>query len=153
MSKSVSDLERRILTGTMAATIDCDRRDRDIEELESLYAREPKEPQAISIPPRATLTLTRDSPNDFCDRQIYVWVDGQACGKIRHGESMVRDVDPGPHDVRVFNTLLSRTLPFDAPPGGQIRLRCGTGMPGAAGWLMMMFLHVTYLRVWLERDA
>lgn len=125
---------------------------REVDELERLYAREPGHPAAVPTSPQATLTLTRNSPHDFSDRQIYVWVDGQACGKIRYGHSIVREVEPGAHHVRVFNTLLSRTLPFEARAGEQIRLRCGTGMP-TAGWLMMIFLHVTYLRVWLERDA
>jgi hypothetical protein len=133
-------------------TTDRERIDREIDELERLYAREPSDPPAISTAPPATITLVRDSPNDFSDRQIYVWVDGQECGKIRYGESIVREVEPGRHQVRVFNTLLWRTLPFDARPGEQIRLRCGTGMP-AGGWLLMVFLHVTYLSVWLEREA
>jgi hypothetical protein len=123
----------------------------EIEELERLWASEPGLPTKVSTPPQATLTLIRDSSHDFSDRQIYVWVDGQACGKIRYGETMVRDVDAGRHHVRVFNTLLSRTLTLDLAPGEHVRLRCGTGMP-AAGWLMMVFLHVTYLRVWLERE-
>ena len=63
----------------------------------------------------------------------------------------VRPIEPGRHTVRVFNTLLTRTLTVDAAPGEQVRVQCGTGMP-TAGWLMMMFLHVTYLRVWLLRE-
>jgi hypothetical protein len=80
-----------------------------------------------------------------------VWIDGEALGKIRYGEAISRPIEPGRHTIRVFNTLLSRTVTVDAAPGEQVRLQCGTGMP-AAGWLMMMFLHVTYLRVWLNRE-
>ncbi|MFN2447334.1 MAG: hypothetical protein ABR606_17330 [Vicinamibacterales bacterium] len=124
----------------------------ETDELERLWARDPGRPPGIVTPPQATLTVVRNSPNDFSDRQIYVWVDGEACGKIRYGDSIVRDVAAGPHHVRVFNTLLSRTVTVEVAPGEHARLRCGTGMP-AAGWLMMFFLHVTYLRVWLERDV
>jgi hypothetical protein len=124
----------------------------DVDELERMWARDPLAPPRTAAPPQATVTITRDAPNDFSDRQIYVWVDEEACGKIKYGESIVREVEPGRHQVRVFNTLLSRTLAFDASPGEQIRLKCGTGMPGGGwSWLMMVFLHVTYLRVWLER--
>jgi hypothetical protein len=123
----------------------------EIEELERLWAHAPGRPARASTPPQATLTITRNSPHDFSDRQIYVWVDDEACGKIRYGESIVRDVNAGRHRVRVFNTLLSRTVTLDLAAGEHARLRCGTGMP-TAGWLMMVFLHVTYLRVWLERE-
>jgi hypothetical protein len=54
--------------------------------------------------------------------------------------------------VKAYNTLLTREITIEAAPGEQVRLKCGTGMP-TAGWLMLFFLHVTYLRVWLERDA
>lgn len=138
----------------MALVVDRDipRTVREIDELERMWARNPDGPPLLLTPPHATLTLSRNSPHDFSDRQIYVWVDEEACGKIRYGDSIVRELAPGRHKVRVFNTLLSRTLPFDIAPGEQVRLRCGTGMP-AAGWLMMVLLHVTYLRVWLERDT
>lgn len=137
----------------MSVTVDHERLEwREIDELERIYAREPGHPPDVSTPPQATLTVTRNSPHDFSDRQIYVWIDDEECGKIRYGHSIVREVEPGPHRVRVFNTLLSRTFSFEARPGESVRLRCGTGMP-TVGWLMMFFLHVTYLRVWLEPDA
>ena len=89
--------------------------------------------------------------HDFQDRQIYLWIDEEPLGKIRYGDAVTRAIQPGRHTVRVFNTLVSRTLAVDAAPGEVVRLQCGTGMP-TAGWLMMMFLHVTYLRVWLSRE-
>ncbi len=122
----------------------------DTQELERLWAREPNVPPRLPAPPKATLTLTRDSALDFADRQILVWVDGEACGNIRYGKELVRELEPGRHDVRVFNTLFKRTIAFHAAPGEHVRLRCGNGMP-TAGWLMMVFLHVTYLKVWIER--
>jgi hypothetical protein len=107
-------------------------------------------------PPRivreGAITLSRCSPHDFQDRQIYLWIDDEPLGKIRYGDVVSRDVAPGRHSIRVFNTLFTRTLVVDAAPGEHVRVQCGTGMP-AAGWLMMIFLHVTYLRVWVTRDT
>ena len=108
-------------------------------------------PGRTRITPEMTIVVRRHSPHDFQDRQIYVWIDDEPLGKIRYGDAINRVIEPGRHTVRVFNTLLSRTLTIDAAPGEQVRLQCGTGMP-TAGWLMMMFLHVTYLRVWLARE-
>lgn len=108
-------------------------------------------PRQARITPETAIIVRRNSPHDFQDRQIYVWIDDEPLGKIRYGDAINRPIEPGRHTVRVFNTLLSRTLTIDAAPGEQVRVQCGTGMP-AAGWLMMMFLHVTYLRVWLTRE-
>jgi hypothetical protein len=108
-------------------------------------------PRPPRITPETTIIVRRNSPDDFQDRQIYVWIDDEPLGKIRYGDAINHAVEPGRHTVRVFNTLLSRTLALDVAPGEQVRVQCGTGMP-TAGWLMMMFLHVTYLRVWLTRE-
>jgi hypothetical protein len=98
----------------------------------------------------AHLTVTRNSGNDFQDRQVYLFVDDQPWGKVKYGRDVTGEIPPGRHRVRVFNTLVSHTLEIDAVPGEHVRLRCTNGMP-TVGWLMMIFLHVTALRVRLER--
>lgn len=98
----------------------------------------------------ATLTITRDSDNDCQDRQVHIYVDGEHWGKVRYGQPMTRPLAPGPHKVRAFNTLLSHTVDVVVAPGEQVRLRCTNGLP-KVGWLMLAFLHVTYLTVRLER--
>jgi hypothetical protein len=108
-------------------------------------------PPSPRLAPETVLVVRRTSPHDFQDRQIYLWIDEEPLGKIRYGDAVTRPIQPGRHIVRVFNTLVSRTLTVDAAPGEIVRVQCGTGMP-TAGWLMMMFLHVTYLRVWLARE-
>lgn len=108
-------------------------------------------PAAVRTTPETAILLRRESARDIPDRQIYVWVDGESLGKIRYGQSISHAIEPGQHTVRVFNTLLSQTLTVSAAPGEQVRLQCGNGMP-TAGWLMMMFLHVTYLKVWVRKD-
>lgn len=100
---------------------------------------------------RASLTIFRDAPGDFQDRQVYLWVDGEPWGKIKYGREVSREVPAGRHLIRANNTLLSHTLEVTLRPGEQVRVRCHNGMP-PAGWLMMMFVHVTYLRVRLERQ-
>lgn len=122
------------------------------EEFERAWQRDASAPAHTPLAPKAAITIVRQSPHDFQDRQIYLWIDGQPLGKIRYGEMISREIEPGRHTVRVFNTLFSQTLTIDAARGEEVRLQCGNGMP-AAGWLMMMFLHVTYLRVWIAREA
>ena len=108
-------------------------------------------PRHSRITPETAIVLQRNSPRDFQDRQIYVFVDGEPLGKIRYGHMLSHPIEPGEHTVRVFNTLMSQTITVKAAPGEQVRLQCGNGMP-TAGWLMMIFLHVTYLRVWISKE-
>lgn len=99
----------------------------------------------------AQLTISRDFPDDFQDRQIFLFVDDEPWGKVRYGQAVTRDIPPGRHRVRAFNTLFSRTLEVDVRPAEHVRLRCGNGFP-RVGFLLMLILHVTYLRVRLERE-
>jgi hypothetical protein len=121
------------------------------KDFERAWQRDAEAPRRTLIVPETAIVIRRNSPHDFQDRQIYVWVDDQELGKIRYGNRITRPIEPGRHTIRVFNTLLSRTLTVDAAPGEQVRLQTGTGLP-TAGWLMMIFLHVSYLKVWLVRE-
>jgi hypothetical protein len=124
----------------------------DREEFERAWQLDASAPRHPKVIPDTTIVVSRSSRGDFQDRQIYLWIDDQALGKIRYGEAITRTIEPGVHKVRAFNTLFTREITVEAAPGEEVRLKCGTGMP-TAGWLMMVFLHVTYLRVWLERDV
>ena len=100
----------------------------------------------------AQLTITRHGAADFQDRQVYLFVDEEPWGKVRYGKAVTREIAPGRHRVRAFNTLFSHTIEVNARPGEHVRLHCTNGMP-TVGWLMMMFLHVTALRPRLERET
>ena len=99
----------------------------------------------------AQLTITRNSSSDFQDRQVYLFVDEQPWGKVRYGRPVSREIEPGRHKVRAFNTLFSHTIEVDVAPGEHCRLRCSNSMP-TAGWLMMIFFHATALCVKLEKE-
>lgn len=122
----------------------------DREDFEAAW--QDSAPRRRTVARDTTIVVSRHSPHDFQDRQIYLWIDEEPLGKIRYGQAISRTIEPGQHTVRVFNTLFTRRLTVEALPGQQVRLNCGTGMP-TAGWLLMIFLHVTYLNVWLEREA
>lgn len=115
-----------------------------------LGADEPPLPTPTAVR-RAQITISRHDPDDIQDRQILLFVDDEPWGRVRYGQAITREVTPGTHRVRAFNTLFSRTLVVDVRPGEHVRLRCGNGFP-KAGWLLMLVLHVTYLLVRLERD-
>lgn len=120
------------------------------EDFERAWQLDGDAPRRFRVAPETAIVLERNSPHDFQDRQIYVFVDGEEIGKIRYGQLLNHAIEPGQHTVRVYNTLLSQTITIKAAPGEQVRLQCGTGMP-KAGWLMFIFMHVTYLRVWISQ--
>ncbi len=97
----------------------------------------------------AQLTVTRNGAGDFQDRQVYLYVDGELWGKVKYGRPMSRDIPPGRHKVRAFNTLFSDTVEIDAVPGEHVKLQCTNGLP-KAGLLMFIVFHCTALTVRLE---
>ena len=99
----------------------------------------------------AQLTVTRNSSSDFQDRQVYLYVDGELWGKVKYNRPITREIPPGRHQVRAFNTLFSHTIEVNAVPGEHVRLRCTNGL-AKAGLLTFILLHFTALTVRLVRE-
>jgi hypothetical protein len=99
----------------------------------------------------AQLTVTRNGSSDFQDRQVYLYVDGELWDKVRYGRPLTREIPPGHHHVRAFNTLFSHTIEIDAFPGEHVRLKCTNGL-ARGGWIMMVIWQVAALKVRLERE-
>jgi hypothetical protein len=99
----------------------------------------------------AQLTVTRNNAADFQDRQVYLYVDGELWGKVKYNRPMTREIPPGRHTVRAFNTLFSHTIEIDAVAGEHVRLKCSNAL-GKGGWIMMVIWQIAALRVRLERE-
>ena len=95
--------------------------------------------------------MTRNNASDFQDRQVYLYVDGELWGKVKYNKPMSREIPPGRHQVRAFNTLFSDTIEIDARPGEHVRLKCSNSL-GRGGWIMMVIWQIAALRVRLERE-
>lgn len=65
----------------------------------------------------ARLRITRQNPRDAKQRQIFASLDGGSLGDMVYGEQIERAIAPGPHRMRVHNTLFWKTIEFDAAPG------------------------------------
>jgi hypothetical protein len=68
----------------------------------------------------ATVTVTRTSESDFKSRQLIVWIDGERVATLLWGDSITTELQPGPHRVRVSNTLVWKTIEFELRPGEQV---------------------------------
>jgi hypothetical protein len=69
----------------------------------------------------AKLTVSRTDAGDVKQRQVIVSLDGRRLGDLMFGDTLTEEILPGPHRLRVSNTLFWRTFSFVAKPGEEIR--------------------------------
>ena len=98
----------------------------------------------------ASVTIVRRSDEDFKQRQLVVWLDGEKLGDLMFGDTFSRDVQPGPHKLRVSNTLVWKTREFEVKPGEQVRFEA-INRPGRFTFPMLVILGVGALYVTLRR--
>ncbi len=107
-------------------------------------------PLAEGLP--ATVTTTRTSQQDVGTRQLVVSIDGKTVATLMWGDSATVELSPGPHRLRVSNTLVWKTANFTLAPGEQAFFEAVNRM-GPGGVVMTMFLGVGPLYVTLRRMA
>jgi hypothetical protein len=117
--------------------------------LEPILESGPGIPERHQLTP-ATVTVTRTSDEDFKQRQLIVYFDGQKIETLLFGDSVSRDIEPGPHSLRVSNTLVWKTVDFVAAPGEQIFFEI-INRPGFGTYPMLMILGVGPLFVAIRR--
>jgi hypothetical protein len=100
----------------------------------------------------ATVTVMRTDPADFKQRQLVVYLDGRRLGEILFGESLTHEISPGPHRLRVSNTLVWKTLSFEAKPGEDVRFEA-VNRAGRLTYPMLLIMGVGPLYVTLRRVA
>jgi hypothetical protein len=99
-----------------------------------------------------SVTITRTSEDDFKSRQLVVWVDGQWMGELLWGDSMLCELPPGPHTLRVHNTLVWKTERFVLAPGEQIFYEA-VNRPAASTYFLLPIFGIGPLYVTLRRMA
>ncbi len=68
----------------------------------------------------AAVTITRTSDADFKSRQLVPSIDGLTLATLLWGDSITCELEPGPHRLRVHNTLVWKTVDFALGPGEQV---------------------------------
>ena len=86
----------------------------------------------------ATITVSRQSPDDAGIREIYVSVDGEQIAILKNGEAVTHDLPAGPHRLRVHNTLFWKKHEVVLQPGEHARFKAAN----KAGWGSFGFLMV-----------
>jgi hypothetical protein len=112
----------------------------------SLAAAEPRADQV------ATITVSRQSPDDAGIREIFVSVDGDQIAILKNGEAVTHDLPAGPHRLRVHNTLFWKTYPLVLQPGEHARFKAANKAGwGSFGFLMVLGAAPLYLT--FERES
>jgi hypothetical protein len=70
---------------------------------------------------RAAITVRRQSKEDVGYREIFVSLDGESLGILRHGDVITRETTPGAHRLQAHNTLFWKTLEVTLAVGEHAR--------------------------------
>jgi hypothetical protein len=98
----------------------------------------------------ASVTVTRTAEDDFKSRQIYVSIDDERVATLLWGDSVTKDLEPGPHRVRFNNTFVWKTVSFTLHPGQQAFFEV-INRPGFGTLPMMLVLGVGPLYLTIRR--
>jgi len=97
----------------------------------------------------AMVHISRDFPNDIKIRGLRVLIDGNQVVDLLYGRTFQTSVKPGPHVLKVTNTLSSKELAFEAKEGQTLKFRSGNKMPSIWSWMLVLVCVAPY-RVILE---
>jgi hypothetical protein len=99
----------------------------------------------------ARLVVTRRSPKDVQTRQVIVSLDDEQVATLMFGNTYSVDLPPGHHAVRFNNTLVWKTIEFDASPGEHVHFNVVNRTGWGTWWMISLFgagpLYLTVERV------
>ena len=106
----------------------------------------------MDTPSPAYLTVTRTSERDARQRQVYVSLDGEHIAYLMFGDHIARALAPGRHTLKVNNTLVWKTVEFEAAPGEDVRFSV-VNYTGRGFLTLMAILGVSVLFLGVERET
>jgi hypothetical protein len=78
---------------------------------------------AASVAPgMARLTVHRSSEDDARQRQVILSLDGNEIATLLYGQHASREIPAGRHRLRANNTLVWKTIEFEAAPGDDLHV-------------------------------
>ena len=96
----------------------------------------------------ARLTIHRTAAWDEQSRQILCSIDGTYAGQLLFGQTLTRDIPAGSHTLKANNTLVWKTMPFEAAPGEHVQFTVWNEPMG--GWfarLLFIFIGAAALKL------
>jgi hypothetical protein len=101
--------------------------------------------------PTSRVVLTRRSPNDVKQRQVFVSMDGETIATLLFGDAVAVDATPGRHVLRAHNTLVWKTITIDLKPGEEARFTI-VNRPGVGTYAMLSLLGTGPIYLTFERE-
>ena len=101
----------------------------------------------------ARLTIRRTSEEDARLHQIYVSLEGERLAVLNAGQEISKEITPGPHRLRVHNTLFWKTIDFTVAVGEHASF-VTINRKGFGTWSMFAYFigtNLVYLTV--DREA
>jgi hypothetical protein len=98
------------------------------------------------------LTISRTSARDVKQRQVIVKLDGEEFATLMHGQSVTKEVPPGPHRLRVDNTWVWKTVEFHLAEGQHASFNV-INRAGRLTWWMVGTLGAGPMYLTIEREA
>ena len=86
----------------------------------------------------AQLIVSRTLEGDCGQRQVYVDLDGESLGNLLAGERFVKEITAGRHFLKLNNTLVWKTIKFEATAGETVEYK----FANKAGRFALPFLAV-----------
>lgn len=69
---------------------------------------------------KARLTVYRMHDDDIRQRQVIARMDDATPATLMFGESYTAEIAPGPHQLKLHNTLVRKKIDFTAAPGEHV---------------------------------
>ena len=101
----------------------------------------------------ASLTVRRQSKDDVGLRQIYVSLDGERIAVLCAGQEVTREIKPGPHRLRIHNTLFWKTLDFSVSVNEHVSFTTINRAGFLTFSIFAFFIGTNVLYLSVERDA
>ena len=101
----------------------------------------------------ARITVRRAAQHDVANKDIYVSLDGESLGLLGAGQDLSREVAPGPHRLRLHNTLFRKTFDITVKVSEHVTF-LAANRPGFGTYSVLAYLlgtNIVYLTV--ERDT
>jgi len=99
----------------------------------------------------ANLTVNRNSPNDAQQREIIVQLDGEHIAELLYGQTITKEISPGPHTLLVDNTWNRESATFTASEYERVTF-VAQNRSGSFSQFLLMIFGAGPIRVSLQRQ-
>jgi hypothetical protein len=105
-------------------------------------------------PAMARLTVHRSSAEDARHRQVILSLDGDEIATLLYGQHTTREIPAGHHRLRANNTLVWKTVEFDAAPGDDLHVSIvNRAAPGMLALVALFGAGPMYVTMELVKGA